>query len=156
MVLTAKSREWIGIDGNEIDVPPDYPLRAFDGARAPIAWFVAALVGLGSVNAEASVDVPSALIGSWTKVEGGSTGNPALVALSGGSAVIDGEYCVLDTLRSVHSRRWYVDFRCGPAGARVWLDVNLLAENRMMANRRPLAEADLYLRQTPAAEGASP
>ena len=51
-------------------------------------------------------------------------------------------------MRALHAHRWYIDFNCGvaTAPARLWLDINLLAEDRMLLNRRPLAEADIYVR----------
>ena len=115
------------------------------------AWpiFSATIFWLLPVATTASAEVPSTLFGRWTNETPAPTANPQMVAFAHGAAAIDGKPCQLDGLRPIHSTRWYVDFTCGIAASpyRVELDLNLLSENRVMINRRPLAEADTYVRR---------
>ena len=103
-----------------------------------LAWLMPVAAG--------AAEVPNALIGVWIKQAGLSATNPARVTLTRSEADIGGKRCTLDQMRPLHATRGYADFTCG-RDERVWLDFNLLADSRMMVNRRPLAEADIYVRR---------
>jgi hypothetical protein len=101
-----------------------------------------------ALPAAVSAELPAAVVGSWSRQASAPAADPGLLMRRNGAAEIEGERCVLDGLRAVHGTRWYADFACGaPATpSRVWLDIHLLAENRIMVSRRPLGEADIYVR----------
>jgi hypothetical protein len=108
------------------------------------ACLAAALVWLSPSAAAAGDEFPTQLAGIWTKEKDAPAANPAGVTLAAGTIAFDGKRCRLDRMRAIHARRWYADLTC-PDGP-VWLDVNLLSENRMMLNRRPMHEAEIYVR----------
>lgn len=127
-------------------------LAQFDIMRSSVR--VAALCAVCAMAAlmpavATGTDLPRALIGSWNKQAQAPTANPELVTFAPRSGEIDGAQCTLANVHAIHAKRWYADFHCGPAAASgpVWLDINLLSDDRMMVNRRPLAEADLYVRR---------
>jgi hypothetical protein len=105
------------------------------------ACLAVALLWLSPLAAAAADTFPAALTGIWVKQADAPMGSLALAA---GAITFDSERCRLDRVRTVHARRWYADVTC--ADAPVWLDVNLLSANRIMLNRRPLDEADIYVR----------
>lgn len=110
---------------------------------ASVACLAVALLWLSPLAAAAGDTFPASLTGIWVK-QADATGSLARLALAAGAITFDNERCRLDRIRTVHARRWYADVACPDAP--VWLDVNLLSANRMMLNRRPLDEADIYVR----------
>jgi hypothetical protein len=120
------------VDGHE--------MRSIAGNAACLA---AALVWLSPAPA-AGDEFPTQLAGVWTKTTDAPAASPARVTLAAGSIAFDSTRCRLHRIRTVHARRWYADLTCPDAP--VWLDVNLLSENRMMLNRRPMHEAEIYVR----------
>ena len=121
------------VDGHE--------LLSIAGTAACLA---VALVWLSPSAAAAGDEFPTQLTGVWTTQTDVPTGSPARVTLAAGTIAFDSQRCRLDRIRPVHARRWYADLAC-PDGP-VWLDVNLLSENRVMLNRRPMHEAEIYVR----------
>jgi hypothetical protein len=139
------------VDGKEIDIAlGGMRLRARASRVARSCCLAGAIGWLVALGAATAADLPANLVGSWSKQAGAVTANPRFVILAAERAAIDGEQCRLDSLRAIHASRWYADMTCGlpDVPSRVWLDINLLAQNRMMLNRRPLAEADIYIRET--------
>jgi hypothetical protein len=108
------------------------------------ACLAAGLLWLSPSAAVAGEEFPAPLMGIWVKNADVPTVRPGRLALTAGAITFDSESCRLDRIRAVHARRWYADVTCPDAP--VWLDVNLLSANRMMLNRRPLDEADIYVR----------
>jgi hypothetical protein len=120
-------------------------MRLMTSALKTCGCFALAIVAL---PAAASAELPPTVIGSWIRQASEPAVHPALVMRSNGVAEIGGERCALDSLRAIHETRWYADFMCGSAATpnRVWLDISLLAANRIMVSHRPLGEADVYVR----------
>jgi hypothetical protein len=108
------------------------------------ACLAVALLWLSPLAAAAEETFPASLTGIWVKQADAPMGGLPRLALAAGAITFDSERCRLDRIRTVHARRWYADVTCPDAP--VWLDVNLLSANRMMLNRRPLDEADIYVR----------
>jgi hypothetical protein len=108
------------------------------------ACLAVALLWLSPLAAAAEETFPTSLTGNWVKQADAPMGGLPRLALAAGAITFDSKRCRLDRIRTVHARRWYADVTC--LDAPVWLDVNLLSANRMMLNRRPLDEADIYVR----------
>jgi len=88
--------------------------------------------------AASAAELPPQLGGLW-RAEGADRCRRLESALGGPDRA-----CRVTGRRDFGPSRWYVDFDCG--GARLALDVNLLAGDRLLVAERPLGEAHVRVR----------